>query len=164
MPDKTENTSAINETVDDKLVGLFYGLPFHEVTDNISEQDLETLYAVAHSHYVAKNYKDAETLFKYLNLMNTFDSRFSMGLAGCFQALEKYEEAIKMYQCAMMATALKDPTPMFFTALCYVKTNQVSEAIKALELTIHYAKSDRYSDILKQAKDLLEILTIDNEA
>lgn len=88
---------------------------------NISKEALEAAYAHAYNLYTAGNYKDAETMFRGLCLYCGDDPRFWMGLAGCLQAREAFQQAIDTYGMAGVAGGLKDPAPFFHGGMCYLK-------------------------------------------
>ena len=61
---------------------------------NISKDTLESGYAYAYNLYKAGNYKDAESMFRGLCMYDGDDPRYWMGLAGCLQAREAWQQAI----------------------------------------------------------------------
>ncbi len=126
---------------------------------NMEQNDLEIAYALAHSQYSSKNFKDAELIFRFLTKMDDMDSRFSLGLAGCLQEQEQYEAAIEYYKLAMIGSGLQDPRPLYQCALCYIKIEKMKEALALLEAIPKVGKSDKDKVIHKQAQDLLDLLT-----
>ncbi|MCG8291449.1 SycD/LcrH family type III secretion system chaperone [Pseudomonas entomophila] len=87
---------------------------------DISQDQLEELYAMAHSHYQAGKLKEAETLFKGLTVLNHYDARFLLGLGACRQGLKQYELAIQAYAYGAMM-AVDDPRFPFHAAECQVE-------------------------------------------
>ena len=88
---------------------------------NISKDTLESGYAYAYNLYKAGNYKDAESMFRGLCMYDGDDPRYWMGLAGCLQAREAWQQAIDTYGMAGVAGGLKDPAPFYYGGLCYLK-------------------------------------------
>ncbi len=128
---------------------------------NYSQESLEAAYALAYSNYSANNFDDAQTLFEFLVLADHMDPRFAMGLAGCFQAKEQYQKAIDLYQVAMAGSSLSDPSPIYYSAVCLMKLNQLDDAKEALDLCLMFGDKEKYAPIHKQAKDLIAILSQD---
>ncbi len=94
---------------------------------------LETLYALAYNHYTAGNYDDAMVLFQALSMYNHNDHRFWMGLAGTRQATGDLKGAIDAYSMAAMAETMRNPEPIVYGAICYMKLGDVENAKAALE-------------------------------
>ncbi len=139
------------------VLAMMDGAPLSTAV-NFSQESLEAAYALAYSNYKAKNFADAEKLFSFLTIMDSMDPRFSLGLAGCFQAKGEYEKAIDMYQISMIGDAINDPSPMYYAAVCYMKLDKKEEAIAALELAKKFSSDPKYTHINKQATDMLEIV------
>lgn len=107
------------------------GLPVADAV-NMSPEVLESLYALAHKHYTAQNYKDAHILFEALCMYKYNDSRFWMGLAACRQALGFYKEAADTFGAAGLMTNFKNPEPLWYAANCYLKLNDKESALGVL--------------------------------
>ena len=67
---------------------------------NISKDTLESGYAYAYNLYKAGNYKDAESMFRGLCMYDGDDPRYWMGLAGCLQAREAWQQAWPVWPAA----------------------------------------------------------------
>ncbi len=139
---------------------ILEGKPIAEVVD-FPQESLESAYSFAYQHYTTKNYKEAKKIFKLLTLYDHFDSRFSMGLAGCYQGLGEYEKAIDLYQAAAIAEGLADPTPLYYASLCYINLGKVEEAIVGLEGAVSVGELSKYTEIREAARKLRDLL---NEA
>ena len=127
---------------------------------NMSKDDLENLYALGYSLYTSANYKDAETVFQMLCVYTTKEYRFWMGLAGCRQALEKYQSAIDAYQMAALSASMNNPEPFFYAAKCLLKQNMKEEAIAVIQaLFMMGDKSDpKVAKCHAKARALLDLL------
>lgn len=95
---------------------------------NISKDTLESGYAYAYNLYKAGNYTDAEKMFRGLCLYDGDDPRYWMGLAGCLQAREAWQQAIDTYGMAGVAGGLKDPAPLYYGGLCYLRLGDSENA------------------------------------
>lgn len=121
---------------------------------------LEGLYALAHNLYGSGNYKDAETVFRALCLYDTNDWRFWFGLGGCRQALDQLQPAFEAYQMASVATAMKNPEPLFYAVKCLLKMGRREDAIAGLQgiLSMSDRSVPEYAAVLKRAEATLELL------
>ncbi len=153
----TEELEFSSDELATMVMAMIQGAPLSTAV-NFPQEALEAAYALAYSNYKAKNFVDAEKLFSFLTTMDPMDPRFSLGLAGCFQASGEYEKAIDMYQVSMIGDALNDPSPMYYAAVCYMKLDKKEEAIAALELAKRFSSDPKYTHINKQATDMLEIV------
>ncbi len=154
----TENAELTIEDYASVVGALLSGAKLSTVL-NIKKDELETAYALAHSHYSAKNYKNAEQVFMYLFKLDDLDARFSMGLAACYQEQNEYENAITYYKHAMIGSTLEDPRPLYHCALCYIKLDKTKEAIALLEAISKINYQEKFANIYTQAKDLLDLLS-----
>lgn len=141
------------------LEAVMKGVPLAKAA-GLSEDTLEGLYALARQLYASGNFKDAHTLFQALTLYDTRDYRFWMGLGGCRQALERYEEAVDAYQMASLATNLKNPEPLLYATKCLLRLNRKDEAVTALQglLGVSDAENPDYAAVREKARSLLELL------
>lgn len=138
--------------------GILNGATVAEAS-GISQDTLESLYALAHGFYTSSNYHDAQVVFQALTLYNPGDYRFWLGLAGCRQAQGQYESAIEAYQMAGVASQLKNPEPFFHAAHCLVKLGRREDAESALQGVLEIGAADpRYESVRHRAAALLKLL------
>ena len=138
--------------------GILNGATVAEAS-GISQDTLESLYALAHGLYTSSNYHDAQVVFQALTLYNPNDYRFWLGLAGCRQAQGQYESAIEAYQMAGVASQLKNPEPFFHAAHCLVKLGRREDAESALQGVLEIGAADpRYESVRQRAAALLKLL------
>ena len=99
---------------------------------NVTNEQIESLYALAYNLYTSGNFEDAGVVFQALCLYRHKDVRFWMGLGGCRQALGEYKGAIDAYGMAGAAGLLADPQPFLFGAQCCLKMGDRAGAADAL--------------------------------
>ncbi|MGN0915849.1 MAG: SycD/LcrH family type III secretion system chaperone [Succinivibrio sp.] len=99
----------------------------------ITDEQLESLYALAYQNYSVKSYNDAKNIFRALCLYDHSQQRFYMGLAASQQGLGEFAEAAQSYSFACLISGLKDPKPMYYAAICLLKSGKKNDAITALE-------------------------------
>ncbi len=153
------------EEIDRMITALSQGHTIATVT-NFKQDDLERMYNLAYNYYSSDNYAQAEPIFKLLSLYDALDPRFSLGLAGCYQATGNFERALEIYQLAAAASGLNDPTPLYYASICFINLGKTEEAIAGLEGALAFGDTNKYTDVRKAAKDLLGILmhTSNNQA
>lgn len=140
-----------------------HGASIAEVLD-IEADDLENAYKLAHEYYSSKAYEKALGLFHQLALLNHLDSRFTMGMAACFQQLQDFENAIDFYNLSGYSSQLEDPTPFYYAGICNLKIGEIDEALVSLEVATITGEEDTYLDIRKKAKTLFDNLSAQVEA
>ncbi len=116
---------------------------------------LETLYGLAYNHYTAGNYEDAMVLFQALSLYNHNDPRFWMGLAGARQATGDLNGAVDAYSMAAMVEGMRNPEPIVFGAICYMKLGDSENAKAALEGALTLGSDDPKHVAARQKAELL---------
>lgn len=126
----------------------------------LKSEHLEALYALGYQLYNAQNYEDALKVFEALRLYDHTQTRFHMGAGACLQALERYQQAVEVYSVAALSTGLADPAPIYYGAVCLLKSGKKEEAMGALEsLVIMGRKGNAKDDKIKQkGANLLALL------
>lgn len=135
------------------------GVPLADAV-NLDRKAVEGLYALGYNLYNAGAYENAETIFQALCLYNYNDARFWQGLGGVRQALGKYQLAVDSYSYGMLASALSDPEPVFYSGICFLKMGDMESAAAAfesLETLVDPARPEQAA-LGKKAADLLGII------
>ncbi|MBO5659092.1 MAG: SycD/LcrH family type III secretion system chaperone [Duodenibacillus sp.] len=148
-----------NEQLRQLIAGLMDGQTVARVT-GVSDETLESMYALAHGLYTSGSHHDAQVVFQALCVYNPNDYRFWMGLAGSRQALEQYAAAIDAYQMAAVSTQLSTPEPFLFAARCLLKLGRKDDAVIAIKALLKLGDSadPRHTEIHNKAKALLALL------
>jgi type III secretion system low calcium response chaperone LcrH/SycD len=159
MPAAQASLDLTPEDVQTIMEAMFQGATVAEAA-GVTQQQLEALYALGHNLYTTGRQSEAETVFKGLCLYDYSDSRFWTGLGASLQAGAKFREAIDVYSMAAMSSGLKDPAPIYYAALCYLKLDQREEAVAALEglPVMGEAGNSGHEAVKAQAAGLLEAL------
>ncbi len=113
------------------MAGLDDGLTNADLA-GITDEQLEALYALGHNLYVAGQHRDSETIFQALCLYDYTQPRFWLGLAGSRQALGDYRQAVDAYSMAAVAGGLKDISPFYYAAICFLKLGDMESALGSL--------------------------------
>jgi type III secretion system low calcium response chaperone LcrH/SycD len=98
----------------------------------LTEDQLESLYAIAYNYYNQGLYQKALDVFKLLISFDRYSYRFSFSAGSCLQMLEDYVTAIQIFfGCALLDS--KAPEPYFYALECSLKLHNKDNAIFCAE-------------------------------
>lgn len=139
--------------------GIVSGLTVAQAT-NTDPQTLEALYSLAYKYYTVADYANAETIFQALCMFKHDEEKYWLGLAGCRQALEKYQQAIDAYSMAGLSSQLKNPLPFFYASQCFLKMGNKEGAIGSLQslLTMGDDTNSEHKLCKEKAQEILKLL------
>lgn len=98
---------------------------------DLTAEQREGLYLLAHRHYGVGDYPEAHKLFALLAMAAPADPRGHMGLAACLQMQQEHERAVRHYFLASVLD-LTDPVPVVHSAECLMALGRTADAAKAL--------------------------------
>ncbi len=107
---------------------------------DLSVDQCEALYLLAHRHYSAEDYPEARKLFALMATASPVDVRAHMGLAACLQMEQEHERAVRHYFLASLLD-LTQPAPVIHSAECLLALGRTDEAMKALTLARSQAEA-----------------------
>jgi type III secretion system low calcium response chaperone LcrH/SycD len=99
----------------------------------LSQEDVETVYAIGFNLYNQSKYAQAEPMFQFACLYCHTEPRYWMALGNCRQMSKQYQPAIDAYGFAY-ALALEDPWPLIQAAICFLALQNKDAAGKALDM------------------------------
>lgn len=117
---------------------MMSGKTLYEIA-GFSSDTMEKFYAAAYQIYANGAYLDSADAFFFLTHLNPLDPRFWLGLGMSEQHCCRYQAAIYAYSMAIYVES-SDPLPYYLMACCYELLHQPSEALKSVELAIHFAQ------------------------
>lgn len=117
----------------------------------ISDQEIESIYAMGVDFYRAGNYTDAEKIFRFLTVFEHTSSKYWTAMGSVQQVQGRFDAAIKAYQMASFFD-LHNPKPMYYAAECFAKTGDLDNAQKALASLEQYGPKDTETGRRFQAK------------
>jgi type III secretion system low calcium response chaperone LcrH/SycD len=123
----------------------------------VGAAQLETLYAQAFGFYQAGRLEDALTMFKGLAALDHYDARAFLGVAACYQALERYQEALPAYAYGAML-APHDPRFCLHAAECQQHLGDLVSARSGYEHAQVLAESGEHGGLASRAQALLKAL------
>lgn len=124
---------------------------------NLSDQQMEGLYAQAYNFYQTGRYKDAIQIFRLLIMLNANDVKYSMGLAACLHMMKDYKNAAQTYTlCSILDP--QSPVPFYHMSDCFLGMKDSYSAIVALDMAIKRAGDKKEFQMLKDRA----VLTMEN--
>jgi type III secretion system low calcium response chaperone LcrH/SycD len=99
----------------------------------LSQDDVETIYAIGFNLYNQAKYAQAEPMFQFACLYAHTEPRYWMALGNCRQMQKYYQPAIDAYGFAFVLKQ-EDPWPAIQSALCFLAMQDKVSAGKALDL------------------------------
>ena len=125
---------------------------------DISDEELEAVYACAYRLYQQGQYAEALRAFQFLIRYNHFERRFFKAAGACLQMLKRYPTALEMYYMTWYLDA-SDAEPLFYASECLIAMGQLDLAEESLEIVInHYAKRGVEHPLAVKSQAMLTLL------
>ena len=126
---------------------------------NISDDELESLYAIGHTFYSQGKFDKAVNIFRFLVMYNHFEVRYFIALGGALQMLGDYEGALNAYGQAHTMSP-EDPCILMHISACFLAVNDLENAQSSLQaiLFITEEKKEQHKDVIERAKGLIELI------
>ena len=147
----TENAQKLAE-------GVLSGVAIGDLC-GLTSNDLELIYSMGRTYYQNAKYEDAETVFRFLTVMEYSVSKYWMALAATLQMKKEYHEAACVYGYAAFFD-LDDPRPHLQAGFCLMQLGMNEPAIDALEASILATNATDATKL--QARALLAKLGVKN--
>lgn len=128
---------------------------------NLSDQQMEGLYAQAYNFYQTGRYKESIQIFRLLIMLNANDIKYSMGLGACLHMMKDYKNAAQTYTLCSILDA-NDPIPYYHMSDCFLGMKDPYSAIVALEMAIKRA-GDRPEFKTLKDRSLITMNNLKNE-
>jgi type III secretion system low calcium response chaperone LcrH/SycD len=124
----------------------------------IGPDELEAVYALAHSLYSQARWAPALSVFNFLSLNDHLDRRHHMGRGACLQMQSRHGEALSAYSLAFLLE-MTDPVALFHIGECLIALGRREDAQVALDAAAE-AAADKgaQADIGRRALALLALL------
>lgn len=127
----------------------------------LSDAMIEGIYGQAYRLYNTGKYKEASQLFRMLIMLNSTESKFSMGLAACFHMLKEYKNACGTYAiCGIIDP--ENPIPHYHASDCYIHLGDYVSALISLEMAVKKA-GDKPEYATIKDRSLMTITTLKKE-
>ena len=133
----------------------------------ISREQLEAVYHVAYTYYNSGKFDDAETLFKFLCMVEHTDHKYWTALGAVRHAKKDYAKAIEAYAQAALLNA-SDPKPHLYAAECAMLVGNFDMAdsgcVSVLALCpagvgkndVYRAKAEKLQSVIKALREKAE--------
>ena len=121
---------------------------------------VEKLFCHAYKIFGEEKFQEALPFFRTMIIFNHLDMRGWIGIAGCYQSLKNYKEAIKYY---LLATEVdpQNPMPFFLSYICYMGVQDYPKAMNVLERSILLCgESLQYVNLKEMAEMIYNTLKI----
>jgi type III secretion system low calcium response chaperone LcrH/SycD len=124
----------------------------------MDDQMLEGIYGQAYRLYNTGKYPEAAQIFRLLIMVNSMESKYTMGLSACFHMLKEYKFAVDGYTLCSIIDP-DNPIPQYHAADCYINLGDKLSAAIALQMAIKRA-GDRseFSTLVDRSKLMIESL------
>ena len=123
---------------------------------NITDGQMEAMYAVAYNQFQNGKYDDAAKSFSLLSMFDPLEYKYLFGIASCFHMKGDYEVASVYY---IMASGLdeEDPAPFLHIGECMLALKDMEGANEALKLALVRAGEEpHFAPMRKRAEVMLE--------
>ena len=119
---------------------------------NVDHKVLDGLYSLGYSHYNHGKYREAQTFFCYLTLLNDKDPKYFFAAGAAFHMQKDYMTAIGYYTICSYLDWM-NPLPWFHLADCYYEIKDFPMALTSLEnVFIRTKNSKMYAKLYDRAK------------
>lgn len=147
-----------DEAAADAIVGLMTGELTLKDVQGLSDDQMESIYALAYNAFRAGRHDEAHKLFVFLSLFDPFDPRFWLGLGACRFSMGDFDNAVDAYSMAGFIDEL-DPVAHLRCADCQLALGHTEDAISSLEIAVERAtdKPD-HQKTLERAEALIGLL------
>jgi secretion system chaperone SscA len=133
------------------------GRTFRDFTQ-LTPESMEVIYMVAYNQYNAGKFKEAESVFKLLSMLNHFERKYWKGLGAAREARHDFEGALQVYGY-LGVMDIHDPYPPFHAAKCFVALGKAAEAEAGLRAAVFNSENKpEHAALHVQAKGLLELV------
>ena len=144
--------------VGETLIGLVTGRTAMRDVQGLTDEELESMYALGFAQFQAGRYEEAERIFAFVCMMEHREAKYWTALGAARFSLGGYEAAILAYASASAADP-DDPVPPLRAADCLMKLGQGEQAVKALEAAIEVAgDSAEHAALKDKATALLDLI------
>lgn len=129
--------------------------PLHEFT-KVTRQHLEAIYLNAYNLYQNQRFERAIHLFRMLCMLNHWELKYYLGLAGSYQGMKCYEQAVEIYSLMYFLDS-NNPEIPYHAGVCHFFLNHYTEAASAMRMVIGMTQDKpEHVDMYKRASVLEE--------
>lgn len=107
----------------------------------MTDDEVETIYALGYNLYSTGRADDAATVFNYLTLIDHTNAKFWIARGAVEQMKRQFDKAVTSYVFAGFLD-LDDPKPQYHAAECYLALGDRERALSALAALDQYAPKD----------------------
>ncbi len=135
------------------IEAMLQGYTWKQFT-NVTEEQVEALYALAYRSFNLRQYDKAERVFQLLSSLDHYDARHLIGIGACRQKCKNYERAIDAYSAAGLID-MKNPVPALRAAECHLALGDREKAELGAKAALHWAGDDPAHTKWKERAELI---------
>ncbi len=123
----------------------------------MSDDSMESIYAVAYNLYTNKKYEEAIKIFQFLCFYDHYNNKYYLGLGSCFYMMGEYERSLEYLGFATVLN--KDEVKsMLYAGKCHLQLKNKENAKVAFEAVINWAKDN--PDCAEDKKIAAQLLSV----
>ena len=136
------------------------GLTTVRESKGITDEEMNAVYSVAHNFYVTGRFADAETVFKFLVVVDHLNPKYWIGLGAVRQVQKRFKEAIEAYANVAVNLDVKNVKASYYAAECYLALGDRENAKSAVEHVKYFAdaKTENGRKFLAKAARLEKLI------
>ena len=160
LNDLDEQDGANGITLDQLSQMLKLGTTTLKAVRGLTDDEMESAYALAHDYYVTGRYDDAETLFRFLTTYDHLNGRYWMGMGAVHQVKRRYREAIQAYALVISIDDMRNVDASFHAAECFLALGDRVNAASAVAHVRQFAdaKTEHGRTVLARANRLSKMI------
>lgn len=116
---------------------------------NLSEREMENMYAYAYNLFTHGKFKDARLMLEHLISLDPTNQKYALGCGAAFHQLKDYDMANGFYLLAHELDP-SDPSPLYYMYDCFKNQGEQESAFMMLENVIAIAGERPEHAVLKE--------------
>lgn len=152
----------MSDTIKEKADALMKQILDGEITvadaRGITDEELESAYALGYNFYGVGDWAKAETIFRFLTMMNHMEVKYWMALGAARQAKKDWKGALMVYAHVCTNLDSREVKASLHAAECYLRLGDKANAASALMHVRRFADpaTEIGREALKAAAALIE--------
>ncbi len=124
----------------------------------LSDDAMEAIYSHAYRLYNSGRFKDSQTLFQFMMMLNPLEKKYALGSAASFHMMKDYPRATSVYAlCAALDPT--DPMNFYYASDCYLQMGKIEHALATLKTAMERSGDKKmYEPLINRGKLTLQFL------
>lgn len=130
--ERTEREQQQLQAIAEQVLKMFSGNVYSlRQQRGVSDEEIESVYALAHGYYRAGRLEEAEQAFLFLCLFEHLETKHWIGLGAVQQLKGQYDKAVASYSYASIID-FTNPRALFHGAECHLALKHYDDALETL--------------------------------